>query len=336
MKRVVLSILGGACLFMAGSIANAENLATNGDFSAGNTGFISQMIYMVSPQPPGEPLLEGRYSVTPNPYEVHKGATSFSDHTTGDGLMLVANGSTTSQVVWSQEMAVVPGEDYVLNFWAATWSAFSPGSLLVFINGVQAEGVFSLPSTPGQWVEFTHNWPSGSATNATVVIKNFTTFSIGNDFAIDDISLNGPRPPPATHFVDISIHDAIELSWPTEAGYTYQLQWTDDPLTTPWGDVDAPVVGDGNTYYVLKSIRTQPVGFYRLKDMALAVDMGHAVELSWPTLDGLDSQLQWSNDLSTGPWNDVDAPVLGDGNPYYVLKSARTKPICFYRLGVTP
>ena len=44
----------------------------------------------------------------------------------------------------------------------------------------------------------------------------------------------------------LSIHPEVELSWPTSAGATYQLQWSEAPAG-PWTDLGSPFAGDGGT-----------------------------------------------------------------------------------------
>lgn len=63
------------------------NLITNSDFSLGNTEFSSGYTYDTS-----NVTWEGVYTVGANPQLYHRGATSFGDHTTGSGMMLIANG----------------------------------------------------------------------------------------------------------------------------------------------------------------------------------------------------------------------------------------------------
>ena len=67
-------------------LSQGVNLLTNGDFSAGNTGFTSQYTYS-----PGNLLHEGTYTVDNNPHNDSIYGASFGDHTTGKGLMLIAN-----------------------------------------------------------------------------------------------------------------------------------------------------------------------------------------------------------------------------------------------------
>jgi len=75
--------------------ALAENLVTNGDFSAGNTGFYSDYTLETALHP------EGTYYIVSDAHDHHSGLVSCKDHTTGDGLYFAANGSPdTTKAVW--------------------------------------------------------------------------------------------------------------------------------------------------------------------------------------------------------------------------------------------
>ena len=89
--------------------ADPPNLITNGDFEDGNSGFTTEYTYL-NPSSTGPWTLgpEYMYTVSTNPNLYHSAWTSFGDHTTGDGKMMIVNGSweDTSPgydaVVWAQ------------------------------------------------------------------------------------------------------------------------------------------------------------------------------------------------------------------------------------------
>ena len=85
------------------------NLVANGDFSLGNVGFTSSYTWSA---PPSTILLEGDYSVYTDPHLVHLGFTSFGDHTTGTGNMMIVNGGPTPTDVWCETIPVLPNTDY--------------------------------------------------------------------------------------------------------------------------------------------------------------------------------------------------------------------------------
>ncbi len=170
--------------------APSSNLLVNGDFSLGNTGFTSQYVYSTNLEP------EGNYVVGDNPHNFHPGGASFGDHTTGTGLMLIANGAPTpNTVVWQETVNVSNGTNYVFSGWAASWgeggspapSDPSPAQLEFFVNGVQIGSEFTLIAQDGQWSQFSATWNSGTSGSATITIVDMNTASDGNDFAVDDL-----------------------------------------------------------------------------------------------------------------------------------------------------
>src|SRR5687768_7173776 len=92
-----------AALGLAGS-AGAVNLVTNGNFEAGNTGFGSDYTFDVTP------FGQAEYTVDDDPNDGHSSFTSFGDHTSGTGLMMVVNGSDDAgDRVWFQNgISVAP------------------------------------------------------------------------------------------------------------------------------------------------------------------------------------------------------------------------------------
>jgi hypothetical protein len=75
----------------------------------------------------------------------------------------------------------------------SSWVSAAPTRLDVLFNGTSI-GVIQAPSTTGVWVEFAANWNSGASTSAMIQLRNVSGADIGGDFALDDISLNGPDP----------------------------------------------------------------------------------------------------------------------------------------------
>ena len=76
-----------AVLLLSGA-AHAQNLFTNGDFSAGNTGFATDYNYFTTAD-----MGEGVFGVGANPTGFHSAFTTFGDHTSGAGNMAVYNGA---------------------------------------------------------------------------------------------------------------------------------------------------------------------------------------------------------------------------------------------------
>lgn len=170
------------------------NLIVNGDFTAGNQGFRSD--YAFDAKGVGE---DGSYTIASNPNSVHSGGASFGDHTTGDGLMMVINGSQKAKaVIWESTVNVQPGHSYYFGLWAASWgeggpsgdtytSDPSPARLVLLVNGVPLGPATTLTARDGVWSKLALPWSSGNAKTAKLQVIDENTEWMGNDFAIDDI-----------------------------------------------------------------------------------------------------------------------------------------------------
>ncbi len=188
-----------------------DNLVANGDFSAGNTGFTSSYTY--SP-PPSSILIEGDYSVYTNPFGVHSGFTSFGDHTTGTGNMLILNGGPTPTDVWCETVPVTPNTNYDFSAWIANCSSVTVGAdvpIMQFkINGVLIGTPTTISAAPGTWVNFFNTWNSGASTTASICIYDANTAVAGNDFVLDDISFVPICVTTDSVYIDIKIPDTTK------------------------------------------------------------------------------------------------------------------------------
>ncbi len=184
------------------------NLVANGDFSGGNTGFTSSYTY--SP-PPSTVLNEGFYSVYTDPYGVHTGFTSFGDHTTGSGNMMIINGGPSPTDVWCETITVTPNTDYDFSAWIANCSSITIGPdvpILQFkINGVLIGSPVTISTPPSTWMNFFQSWNSGTNTSATICIYDLNTSAAGNDFAIDDITFRRLCTAKDSIYVDVKAPD---------------------------------------------------------------------------------------------------------------------------------
>lgn len=171
----------------------SNDLVINGKFSSGNSGFTSNYIVPTVPGSWGLLSDPGTYAITTSPSLVHNNFASFGDHTSGNGNMMVCNGSTiANDIVWSQTITVAPNTNYNFSAWvASTWGPLNTGDeaqLQFSINGSLVGSIFNAPLTSGTWANFFVNWNSGSNSSAviTIVDQNITA-SGANDFALDDI-----------------------------------------------------------------------------------------------------------------------------------------------------
>jgi len=170
-----------------------ENIIVNGDFEAGNTGFLTD--YVVGVAPPfggfGQLTNEGTYAVTTSPSLAHNNFMACQDHTPAPGTqMMVVNGSSTANTnVWCQTVPVDPNTTYNFGTWVSNALNDNNVAQLQFsINGSTLGSVFSPPTTGCNWVQFQQQWLSGVNVSAQICIKNQSTLVSGNDFMIDDIT----------------------------------------------------------------------------------------------------------------------------------------------------
>ncbi len=193
MRRCVhVSVMVCSVLAMTGRPSLAANLVVNPAFQAGNSGF-SSAYGVVSGANACFP--EGVYAIVTDPAACHSFWASFGDHTTGTGNMMVINGAPVAGVgVWSETLNVVPNTQYYLSAWVSSVFKDNPAQLNFSINSVAIGSVFNASGTTGVWQLFFAPWFSGATTSAAISIVNQNTAQLGNDFALDDISLDTQRP----------------------------------------------------------------------------------------------------------------------------------------------
>ncbi len=165
-----------------------DNLVSNGDFEAGNTGFTTD--YSVGTGGAWGPVSNpGTYLITNNANIAHNNFPNCTDHTSGIGNMIVVNGADiANQNVWCQTISVNPNSDYEFSTWVQNYDLPNPAQLAFYINGVQLGTTFSPTSAGCTWENFFEIWNSGAATSAQICIVNQSLAGGGNDFSLDDIS----------------------------------------------------------------------------------------------------------------------------------------------------
>jgi hypothetical protein len=178
--------------------ASAANLVVNGDFESGNTGFSSAYTYS-----PGGNSTEGQYTVGSNPVAWNGFFVNPPDHTPAGTQMFIGNGSPTNgAIVWrSQDINVASNTNYFFEAWVTNLccrSAFPGNSASILEFSVYSGDslVASLGtrttnlSLAGTWEFLSTTWNSASNSIINLRLINRNTAGSGNDFAIDDISLD--------------------------------------------------------------------------------------------------------------------------------------------------
>ncbi|MEP7375332.1 MAG: gliding motility-associated C-terminal domain-containing protein [Chitinophagaceae bacterium] len=159
------------------------NLITNGDFSLGNSGFTSQYNF-ANPN-----TTEAQYFVGANPASWNAGLSTCKDHSSGNGNMLLVNGSPMPNVtVWKQTVNVMPNTNYAFSTWIQALFTPNPAQLQFSINGKDIGPLITANLPTCTWSQFYTTWNSGDSTQAVISIVNKNTQVQGNDFALDDIS----------------------------------------------------------------------------------------------------------------------------------------------------
>jgi hypothetical protein len=163
------------------------NLIVNGDFEAGITGFTTDYSFSACVG------AAATYNTIANPRTCNGAWCNMGDHTTGTGLMMVANGSTTVQNMWCQTVAVSPGTTYNFSFWGANvcQTCGDTPRFRVRFNGVDNPDACSSITLPTcSWGKYNTRFTTGPAeTSLTLCIQNVTLAAGGNDFGIDDVQL---------------------------------------------------------------------------------------------------------------------------------------------------
>lgn len=162
-----------------------QSVVVNGDFSSGNSGFVSDHNYCSTA---GCLIAEGAYTVAADP-SFYQASFSGSDHTTGTGNFLIVNGATSANSApWCQTIPVDQNSFYEISYWLTSLTPQSPASIKVTMNGFPFFGATNAPGV-NQWTHFVQTWTSGLNTSITMCLVNANAAAVGNDFGIDDISV---------------------------------------------------------------------------------------------------------------------------------------------------
>lgn len=179
----------------------APNLVTNGDFSAGNSGFTTDYVLNTA-----SGVDEGVYDVrtaggSVNGY--HPSWADYGDHTTGTGLYMIANGAsdTTDRVWQSGSIAISANTNYFFEAFLsniccnATFTGPNAQPALTFTVSLDGGAAITLDSltipvgSTGIWYPLSTSFNSGTATSAVLTLVNAQGALSGNDFGLDDVFL---------------------------------------------------------------------------------------------------------------------------------------------------
>ena len=170
-----------------------SNLITNGDFSLGNSGFVSDLEY-IKPSPN---CLWGLYytvvSAFNSPVQLHTNIPTQSFPAPGGGQVMFMNSGTTDQfTVWTSSVRCNPGTKYRVSFKEI---GLSGGREWINTYEIRINGVRSEPQLggDGKYVEVAFDWDSGPATTATVSIVRLPNAHRGGIIGIANIKMVAAR-----------------------------------------------------------------------------------------------------------------------------------------------
>jgi len=173
-RRAIRTLVSGgvvaALLAASAAAAPGPNLAVNGSFDSGTSGFKSSYVIATSLGSPGT------IAVGTNSQALNPNWPPYHDHTSGSGPMLLVNGSTTAgETVWPEQVAVAPAMAYTFSGWEMR--LYQPPAELRFLVNGKVVGQLTTPVVGGLWTRFAFSSSSGSATNATLEILDESTRS---------------------------------------------------------------------------------------------------------------------------------------------------------------
>jgi len=165
--------------------ASSENLILNSSFESGNEFFTSEYVYVDKINWAGSyGVNESAFNLSPVYF------TDCPDHTSGNGQMLVVDGSPVPrQEVWCQNVLVQPNTTYAFSAWLTSVKKENPAALQFYINDEPLGGIFRAGDQVCQWRQFYETWNSDTTDLAKICIINQNESPQGNDFAMDDFGM---------------------------------------------------------------------------------------------------------------------------------------------------
>lgn len=162
-----------------------SNLIFNGDFELGVNGFTTQYNYEINPNPAFGP---GDYNVVANTNEAGSGFLSCQN----GGLFLIADASLIPNTILYQiNVNIEPNTYYLFSTESTNFLSFNNNDLPIIeykINN-QVLRLDTIRSVNCNWQKYSDIWYNNNSSTVSITIKDLNTTQMGNDFAIDNISL---------------------------------------------------------------------------------------------------------------------------------------------------
>lgn len=188
MKNTICGLIAMASLCAAAS----ANQVVNGDFQTGGLAPSTSSYTQDGTMYPPATWNIVSYDT------LHGSWVDFYDHTYGDerGWYMIVNGTDQGLgPAWAQTVSVTANTDYTLSGWFATLIQLAPASLEFRVNGVTISPAFSAPNAAATWEQRSVTFNSGALTSLSIEIWDTNQVFSGNDYAIDDISLEAVPAP---------------------------------------------------------------------------------------------------------------------------------------------
>ena len=184
----------------------AQNILTNGGFETGGSGngFLITDYTVINPV--NGTSNPGFYSRTTNPILMNATFISGGDHTNGSGNMLVFDGAAVAnKFIWTTGNTggaiggFTAGTTYVFSYWIKSVSnqvttdgttRANIGAFFVNANNVNPANLNNLAPLPSDgWQQVSYSFVA-TANNVLIRLRTNNAGPIGNDFAIDDVSIS--------------------------------------------------------------------------------------------------------------------------------------------------
>ena len=207
MKKQIITSLRNTTLFfflliVGCNFSNAQ--LTNGNFESGGSGvgFLVNDYTLINPL--NGTSNPGFYARTTNPALMNSTYNTGGDHTTGTGNMLVVDGATSAnKFFWTTGNtggAIGPftvGATYTFSYWIKSVSnqvtddatRANIGAFFVNVSNVNPTALNHLAPLPVDgWQQVSYSFTAANV-NILIRLKTISTAAVGNDFAIDDVSI---------------------------------------------------------------------------------------------------------------------------------------------------
>jgi hypothetical protein len=222
---------------------------------------------------------DGYYSLSQNSSQWGNGGLTDHSGLTGGYFMIINASYAPNQFYKHRITGLVPGNAYVLSFWASNLSPSSPlqPNVLAGITDTASGAVLGsvstgkLPTDNG-WHQYTFMF-TATVTTGDLFLQNNAPGGFGNDLAIDDIGFSGicsTLPVTLVDFTAQKQNDHVLLNWSTTSQVNFnhfEIEKSADG--TSWSKIGT-VEGNDNTTLVKNYTFTDDVplngmNYYRMK-----------------------------------------------------------------------